>query len=74
MGKEAIEGVVTVALAITGIAFVAVLVSKNAQTGSVLTAGGTALATGIAAATAPVTGSTSSIGWTGGAPLDLPSY
>lgn len=72
MGKEAIEGVVTVALAITGIAFIAVLVSKNANTSGVLVAGGQALATGIQAATGPVT--LTSNGWTGGAPLELPSY
>lgn len=70
MGKEAIEGVVTVALAITGIAMIAVLVSKNANTAGVLVASGQALATGITAATGPVT----SVGWTGGAPVDLGSF
>lgn len=70
MGKEAIEGLMTVALAIVGVATIAVLVSKNAQTSRILTASGNALATGIGAAVAPVT----SVGWTGGAPFDLASY
>lgn len=70
MGKETIEGLMTVALAIVGVAMVAVLVSKNANTSGVLAASGGALATGITAAIAPVT----SVGWTGGAPVDLASY
>jgi hypothetical protein len=70
MGKETIEGLVTVAVAIVGVAFIAVLVSKNAKTSAILTAGGQALATGIQAATGPVT----STGWTGGAPMELPSF
>jgi hypothetical protein len=70
MGKEAIEGIVSVALAIVGVAIIATLVSKNAETARVLTAGGNALATGLQAATGPVT----SIGWTGSAPLDIASY
>lgn len=56
MGKEALEGIVTVATIIVGIAFVAVLVSKNSQTASVLTAGGQALASALTAATAPASG------------------
>jgi hypothetical protein len=43
-----------------GIAIVAVLVSRNAQTGSVISTTGSALAGVISAATAPVTGSASS--------------
>jgi len=70
MGKETIEGLVTVAVAIVGVAMIAVLVSKNANTANVLSAGGQALATGISAATGPIT----SVGWTGGAPMDLPSF
>lgn len=46
--------------AILGVAVVAVLVSSNAQTPGVLTAGGTALAGVIQAAVSPVTGSVSS--------------
>jgi hypothetical protein len=42
--------------AIIGLAIVAVLVSQNAQTGNVLTSGGTALSSVIQAAVSPVTG------------------
>ena len=76
MGKEAIEGLITVATAIVGVAIIATLVSKNAQTASVLSAGGSALSTAISAATGPVTQASNglgSIGWTGGAPIDLGS-
>jgi hypothetical protein len=51
--------------AVFGLAIVAVLVSKNAQTGSVLTSGGTALAQVIQAAVSPVTGGSSSFLGTG---------
>jgi hypothetical protein len=50
------DSVVTVLLAIVGVAVIAVLVSKQAQTGSVLGAGGTALANAISCAESPVTG------------------
>lgn len=73
MGKETIEGIITVALAIVGVGLIATLVSKNANTAGVLSASGSALATGLTAAEGPVL-QTSSIGWTGGAPLDLGSY
>lgn len=51
------EGLVTVITAIIGVAIIAVIVSKNAQTGSVLTAGGSALSSVLKAATGPVSGS-----------------
>jgi hypothetical protein len=79
MGKEAIEGLITVATAIVGVAIIATLVSNNAQTSNVLKAGGSALGTAIQAATAPVTGAVgasntgsllSPASWTGGAPVD----
>jgi hypothetical protein len=77
MGKETIEGLVTVITAIVGVALVATLVSKNANTSAVVAAGGTSLATALTAAEAPVTqtasGGLSSIGWTGSAPIDLGS-
>jgi hypothetical protein len=56
MGKEIFEPLVTIALAIVGLAIVAVLVSNKAQTGQVLGAGGAAFANAISSATAPVTG------------------
>lgn len=77
MGKEAIEGIITVATAVVGVAIIAVLVSRNANTAGVLQAGGGALGAAITAATGPVTASTTSTlayGWTGGAPLDMGSH
>jgi hypothetical protein len=53
---------VTVATAITGIALVAVLVSKNANTANVITSGGNAFSTSLLAAVSPVTGNTPSVG------------
>jgi hypothetical protein len=50
------ESAVTIAVAIIGLATIAVLVSRNANTAGVIGAGGGALAQGIEAATAPVTG------------------
>lgn len=65
MGKDAIDGLITVATAIIVVAIVAVLVSKNAQTGSVLTAGGNALSTLIKAAVSPVSAANTEIGHLG---------
>lgn len=77
MGKDAIEGLITVATAIVGVAIIATLVSANAQTANVLTAGGTALGTAIKAATGPVIGASNTStpfaipsSWTGGSPTD----
>lgn len=69
MGKETIEGLVTVATLIVGVAFIAVLVSNNANTSGVLSAGGSALSTAITAAVSPV----SSSGYTGGVPIMYPA-
>lgn len=52
------EKIVTVAVAITGVAILAVLVSRNANTAGVLKAGGSAFAEALRAATGPVTGGT----------------
>lgn len=71
MGKEAIEGIVSVALAIVGVGIIATLVSKNANTAGILTASGHALAAGLQAAELPVT---QSVGWSGGPPVDYGSY
>lgn len=54
MGKEAIEGIVTVIGLVIGVAIIAVIVSKRADTGGVITAGGTALEKIIKAAVSPV--------------------
>lgn len=77
MGKEAIEGIVTVVGMITGVAIIATLVSRNANTSGVLSAGGSALAMSLGAATAPVTGGGSqfgAMGYTGGVPVSYESY
>jgi len=50
------QGVVTIAVAIIGVATLAVLVSKNANTSQVINSAGNAFATALGAATAPVTG------------------
>lgn len=71
MGKESIEGVVSVALAIVGLGIIATLVSRNANTAGILTASGQALASGLRAAELPVT---QTVGWTGSAPIDIGSY
>jgi hypothetical protein len=57
MSDQLISSVVTVLTAIVGLAIIATLVSKNAQTGSIITAGGSAFSGALAAAEAPVTGS-----------------
>lgn len=50
------QGVVTIAVAIIGVAVIAVIVSKNANTSQVISASGSAFAQALSAATAPVTG------------------
>lgn len=62
MKNELLTSLVTVATAIVGVAILAVLVSKNAQTGSVITAAGTAFSSALNAATSPVTGNSLSGG------------
>jgi hypothetical protein len=49
-------GVVTIATAIVGVAILAVIVSKNANTSGVIQSAGNALSTDIGAAVSPVTG------------------
>jgi hypothetical protein len=54
---------------IIGLAMVAVLVSQKAQTSTVLTGAGTALSSVIAAAVAPVSGSTTNMIGSSGTPV-----
>lgn len=54
--KNVIGGVVTIATAIVGIAILAVLVSRNANTAGVIKSAGDAFSKSIGAAVAPVTG------------------
>jgi hypothetical protein len=56
MGEQMINQVATVAVAIVGLAIIAVLVSRNAQTGTVITSAGQAFAQDISAAVSPVVG------------------
>lgn len=51
-----VSSIVTVLMAIIGVAIVAVLVSPRAQTGQVLQAGGSAFSGVLGAALSPVTG------------------
>jgi PRD1 phage membrane DNA delivery len=55
--NEALTLIGTTAAAVIGLAIVAVLVSKNAQTGSVISSAGTAFSSVIGAAVSPVSGS-----------------
>lgn len=66
MGDHIINSLATVAMAIVGIAIIAVLVSRNAQTAGVITSAGAAFANDISAAVAPVTGATAQINTGGG--------
>lgn len=56
MGSNAIGQIATVFTAIVGVAMVAVLVSKNADTANVIKQAGNAFSSGIRAATGPVSG------------------
>jgi hypothetical protein len=56
MGERTITGIVTVITAIIGVAIVAVLVSNQANTANVLTAGGGAFSNILKTAVSPVTG------------------
>jgi hypothetical protein len=56
MGDQLLTSVVTVLLAITGVAILAVLVSKNANTAGVIQAGGSAYSGALSTALSPITG------------------
>jgi len=70
MSDQLITSVVTVLTAIIGVAIIATLVSKNANTSQVLQAGGQAFSSALGTALSPVTGSSFT---GGGASLSLPS-
>lgn len=65
MSEQLISSVVTVLTAIIGVAIIAVLVSKNANTSSVIGAGGSAFSQALGTAISPVTGATG-FGFSGG--------
>lgn len=54
--SQIVEAIVTIATAIVGLAIIATLVSRRAQTPQVIQAAGTAFGSSILAAQAPVTG------------------
>lgn len=54
--NEIMQSITTIALAVIGLAIVSVLVSRNALTGSVISAGASGFAQDLGAAEAPVTG------------------
>lgn len=78
MSESLITSVVTVFTAIVGVAIIAVLVSKNANTAGVISAGGSAFGGALGVALSPVTGQSSSMGLGsftgGGAPLSLGGF
>jgi hypothetical protein len=70
MTESLITSVTTVVMAIVGVAIIALLVSKQSQTGTVISAGSQGLSTGLLSALSPVTGQGTgqfSLGFTGGA-------
>ncbi len=69
-----INGAVSIAVAIVGVAFLAVLVSRNAQTPAVISASGDAFARALGAATGPVTGGGSFGGYGFGNNVMGPGY
>ncbi len=65
MSEQLITSVVTVATAIVGVAIIAVLVSRNAQTPQVIGSMGGAFSQSLATALSPVTGGSSFGSFTG---------
>lgn len=69
-----VDGVVSIAVAIVGVALLAVLVSRNANTAGVFTAGGNAFATALGAATGPVSGMNTNLNYGLDSSLYAPGY
>jgi len=65
MSQSLIDSITSIAVAIIGVAILAVLVSRNAQTPQVIGAAGKAFAQDLGVAVSPVTGG--GLGITGGA-------
>lgn len=61
MGNQLINSVVTVAVAIIGVAIVAVLVSKNANTTGVINSASSGFSSALKTALSPVDGSSSGL-------------
>lgn len=66
MGEQLITSVVSVALAIVGVAIIAVLVSKNANTTGVIQASSSGFSQALGTALSPVTGGGGFGSFTGG--------
>lgn len=71
MGDQLVASVVTVLSAIVGLAIIAVLVSKQANTAGVITSGGSAFAQAVTAAVSPVTGGSSNFNFSSPAGLQF---
>lgn len=71
MGEQMLSSLVTVATAIVGVAILAVLVSRQANTAGVIQAGASGFAQDLAAAVSPVTGGSSFSGLGG---VGMPIY
>lgn len=56
MGEQLISSVSTVLIAIVGLAVIATIVSKNANTATIITSGGSAFSGALTAAEGPVLG------------------
>ena len=67
MSESLITSVVTILLAITGVAFIAVLVSKNANTSQVVGSLGSAYSGALGTALSPITGGGNTFNFGGGA-------
>jgi hypothetical protein len=68
------EAIATIGAGVIGVAILAVLVSKNAQTPQVLGAAGSAFSNVLSAATGPVTGATAApVNTVSGSGLSVPS-
>jgi hypothetical protein len=61
--NSVMSGIITIAVAIVGVAIVATLVSKNAQTPQVISSAGDAFSAALRAATGPVSGGFGGIGY-----------
>lgn len=66
MSENLITSLVTVLLAIIGVALIAVLVSRQANTSGVIAAGSNAFSTGLGRAISPITGTGLFAGGSGG--------
>jgi PRD1 phage membrane DNA delivery len=62
MGDQLISSVVTVSVAIVGLAIIATLVSKNANTSNIIASGGRSFSQALTAAEGPVLGGLNIVG------------